>query len=250
MAEFPALPIFTDAFIADTLHLNAAQTGAYFMLLMVAWRTKECALPDDDNRLAAFARMEKRAWMVNREILLGFFHKGEDGLWRQKRLTDERKHAEGRRNQAIQAGTASALKRKERHSTDVPTEPQPKANNPYPHPQAESKKKEKNSIKKENDLVVPEDVAPQVFIDYIKHRKAKNAPLTQTVIDRMREEAGKIGWTLEQAMIEGCARGWQGFKAQWIINERNDGKGKTNDRDKLKSDTERLLADIRAGRTD
>jgi uncharacterized protein YdaU (DUF1376 family) len=234
MAEFPALPIFTDAFIADTLHLNAAQTGAYFMLLMVAWRTKECALPDDDNRLAAFARMDKRAWMVNREIILGFFHMGDDGLWRQKRLSDERKHAEGKRNQAIQAGTASALKRKERHSTDVATDGQRKPNHPYPHPQPDSKKKEKID-KKEKDLVVPEDVSGQVFIDYIKHRKAKNAPLTQTVIDNMRAEAKKLGWTLEQAMIEGSSRGWQGFKADWVNKDAKKNTVLTQAEDLLKN---------------
>jgi hypothetical protein len=36
MSEFPCLPLFTDAFIADTGHLGAIETGAYLMLLMVA----------------------------------------------------------------------------------------------------------------------------------------------------------------------------------------------------------------------
>lgn len=134
MAEFPALPIFTDAFIADTLHLNALQTGAYFMLLMVAWRTKECALPDDDDRLAAFARLDKRTWLKNRDVILSFWHRNNAGHLYQKRLTDERKLAEDRRNQAVQAGRASALKRKERHSTDVITEGQQNANYPKPNP--------------------------------------------------------------------------------------------------------------------
>lgn len=134
MAEFPALPIFTDAFIADTLHLTAAQTGAYFMLLMCAWRTKDCCLPNDDNKLAAFARMDKRSWNTNRDIILAFWHIKDDGHLYQKRLRDERKYAEDRRNQAIQAGKASALKRKGRHSTDVITERQPKRNNPKPLP--------------------------------------------------------------------------------------------------------------------
>lgn len=134
MAEFPALPIFTDAFIADTIHLNAIQTGAYFMLLMVAWRTKSCTLPDDDSRLAAFARMDKRTWNTHKSVIMSFWHKDENGDFYQKRLRDERKFAEDRRNQAVQAGKASALKRKERHSTGVITERQQKGNNPKPLP--------------------------------------------------------------------------------------------------------------------
>jgi len=134
MAEFPALPIFTDAFIADTLHLNALQTGAYFMLLMVAWRTKSCTLPDDDDKLASFARMDKRTWMKNKHAIMSFWHRNSDGEFYQKRLSDERKLAEHIRDQAVQAGKASALKRKERHSTDVPTELQRNVNYPKPNP--------------------------------------------------------------------------------------------------------------------
>lgn len=134
MAEFPALPIFTDAFISDTLHLNATQTGAYLMLLMCAWRTKDCCLPDDDKKLAAFARMDKRSWAANKETIMSFWTHTSDGGWIQKRLIDERKLAEARRDHAVQAGKASALKRKGRHSTGVPTQRQPKVNNPLPNP--------------------------------------------------------------------------------------------------------------------
>lgn len=133
MAEFPALPIFTDAFIADTLHLNATQTGAYLMLLMVAWRTRDCALPNDDDQLARFARMDRRQWLSNKDVILSFWDL-IDGVLTQKRLIDERKIVAAKREQAKQAGHSSALKRKGRHSTPVPTEGQRKANYPKPKP--------------------------------------------------------------------------------------------------------------------
>ena len=30
------------------------------------------------------------------------------------------------------------------------------------------------------------------------------------------KEAQKAGWTLEQALAECAARGWRGFKAEWV----------------------------------
>lgn len=127
MAEFPALPLFTDAYLSDTRHLTAAQHGAYVLLLMMAWRTPDCALPNDDEILARWACMDRRTWMKNKHIILSFWKlESIDGAqkFRQARLFDERKYVEQLRNKNAANGRASALKRKERHSTVV----QPKVN--------------------------------------------------------------------------------------------------------------------------
>lgn len=130
MAEYPALPLFTDAFIADTFHLNAQQTGAYFMLLMCAWRSSDCSIPNDDKLLCRFARMTPKEWASNREVILSFWSRNAEGNFVQKRLLDERSRANDKRDKAITAGKASALKRNKRHSTDVPTKPQHNVNHP------------------------------------------------------------------------------------------------------------------------
>ena len=62
MAEFPALPLWTDAYLADTTHLSTIEHGAYLLLLMTAWRTKECCLPDDDKLLSRYARLTAAQW--------------------------------------------------------------------------------------------------------------------------------------------------------------------------------------------
>lgn len=82
-------------------------------------------------------------------------------------------------------------------------------------------RRNERSITRAREIKKPDDVSEQVWNDFLKHRKAKKAPVTETVITRTRNEAKKINWTLEQAIIETCNRGWQGFTAQWIINERN-----------------------------
>jgi uncharacterized protein YdaU (DUF1376 family) len=134
MAEFPTLPLFTDAILGDTMHLSIGQFGAYMMLLIVEWRSKDCALPNDDVYLARICRMDKRTWLSNKEIILEFFKIGEDTKLRQLRLVDERNYVEEQRNKNSEAGKASALKRKGRHKATVATELEPETNQPIPIP--------------------------------------------------------------------------------------------------------------------
>lgn len=132
MAEFPTLPLFTDAYLADTRHLTAAQHGAYLLLLMMAWRMPDCLLPDDDAKLSAWAAMDFRTWRKNKETVMGFWKKTPEGKFYQGRLLDERKRVEQLRSKRVDAGKASALKRHETVSTHVqqndiknPTIPEP-----------------------------------------------------------------------------------------------------------------------------
>jgi uncharacterized protein YdaU (DUF1376 family) len=72
--------------------------------------------------------------------------------------------------------------------------------------------------KRENATVVacPPDVAEQVWQDWLSLRKLKKASVTETVVNGARQEAQKLGWPLEQFLIEWCTRGSQGLKAEWI----------------------------------
>ena len=47
MSEFPALPLWTDAYLADTAHLSYEEHGFYFHILMTMWRTPGCQMPND-----------------------------------------------------------------------------------------------------------------------------------------------------------------------------------------------------------
>ena len=47
MANFPSLPLWTDAYMADTGHLTFEEHGVYLMLLMTIWRSPNCRIPND-----------------------------------------------------------------------------------------------------------------------------------------------------------------------------------------------------------
>lgn len=112
MSTFPSLPLFTDAFIADTGHLSAQETGAYLMLIMMAWRSPTCRLPDDDDKLARWARVDRRTWLRIKPTVLEFWSLA-DGFWTQKRLSKERdivsKRAEAARENGKQGGRPKSL---------------------------------------------------------------------------------------------------------------------------------------------
>jgi uncharacterized protein YdaU (DUF1376 family) len=93
MAEFPALPLWTDAFVADTIHLSTEEIGAYMLLLFTAWRRPGCDLPDDDKFLASICRCDGRKWRHLRPVMLQF-HTVDNGRWIQKRLQKERKYVD------------------------------------------------------------------------------------------------------------------------------------------------------------
>lgn len=138
MSSFPSLPLFTDAFIADTGHLSAQQTGAYMMLLMMAWRSPECRLPDDDDKLARWARVDRRTWLKIKPSVMEFWTLA-DGFWVQKRLSKERdvvsKRAEVARENGKQGGRPKPL---ENNNAGNPAGSawvsQQKAPNPNPNP--------------------------------------------------------------------------------------------------------------------
>jgi hypothetical protein len=88
-----------------------------------------------------------------------------------------------------------------------------------PEREGETEKETKTETKKEKKSAVaprPEDVSQQVWDDWVALRKRKGTTISETAIDGAREEAAKIGWTLQQFLIEWCTRGSQGLKAEWI----------------------------------
>ena len=65
-------------------------------------------------------------------------------------------------------------------------------------------------------VATPDGVSQSVWDDFKTLRKAKKAPITQRVVDGLKEEADKAGCTLEKALTICCVRGWQSFKADWM----------------------------------
>lgn len=97
------MPLWTDAYLADTTHLTTIEHGAYLLLLMTMWRTRDKSLPNDDRQLARYARLTPAQWRRIRPTVIAFFDVENDHIT-QGRLTDEakavRQHSELQSNRA------------------------------------------------------------------------------------------------------------------------------------------------------
>jgi Helix-turn-helix domain len=65
-------------------------------------------------------------------------------------------------------------------------------------------------------LFLPVGVDELVWNDFLAIRKAKRSPMSETALAGIEREAKKAGLTLNEALTECTARGWQGFKADWV----------------------------------
>ena len=68
----------------------------------------------------------------------------------------------------------------------------------------------------------PDGVSASVWRDFLAVRKAKRSPVTEIAMQGILREAGKAGITLEQAMTVCIERSWQGFRADWYVEQRQD----------------------------
>jgi hypothetical protein len=85
------------------------------------------------------------------------------------------------------------------------------------------KRREEKSIKEDKEkatgVACPADVDQQVWDDWKQLRKAKKAPVTETVVNSARKEAGKAGMSFSDFLTVWCARGSQGLQADWLKPE-------------------------------
>ena len=88
--------------------------------------------------------------------------------------------------------------------------------NGYQSDSLETETETERETKKEKEEDAPFGVSIEVWNDFVKHRKAIKTLVTENVINSIDKEAIKAGWTLEQALSEIVARGWRGFKAEWV----------------------------------
>lgn len=89
----------------------------------------------------------------------------------------------------------------------------------------------------------PDDVGEQVWADWLRLRKDKRAPVTDTVVSQARIEAGKAKLSLERFLAIWCARGSQGLQAEWLRDSERSG-GSNGPKSFRERDAEHAAAEV------
>jgi uncharacterized protein YdaU (DUF1376 family) len=203
-------------FIKATARLTDAQTMAYLRLIWMYY-DRERPLPDDIQSLAFQLGTDESTVKL---ILVSYFRL-QNAAWSHSRCDAEIEAYKANQEKKSRAGKASAERRKSISSTDdeqvfnssstsvqLTKNQEPITNNHKPI--------EKNKRASAPVVAKPDEVTDQTWTDFLAHRKLKRATVSDTVLDSIRREAQKAGWSLDAALRECVARNWQGFKAEWV----------------------------------
>ena len=124
MAALPYIQLYVADYLADTAHLNAAQHGAYLLLIMNYWQRGK-PLDNRNERLANVARMSNEEWQQNRADIAEFFEIDGD-TWTHRRIEADLQSVSAKSIKSSEAGKASAAAKKAKkeqtfneRSTDV-----------------------------------------------------------------------------------------------------------------------------------
>ena len=204
MAEFPALPLFTDALTADTSHLSDDEFGRYVRLLILCWRLPNCKMPRDEVWHIRRHRVNSQQFNDLYKTLLEEFFQCDGNWYYQKRLL-----AEFSRLRAIkQKNTVSANSRwnKEKDLCE--------RNATLPIP---IKKEPPTPLKKFSGIeTLPEWLDPQDWKDYLELRKSKKAPNTERALNDSIADLKKLkdlGHSPKDVISQSIKRGWTGLFA-------------------------------------
>jgi len=187
-----------------TAHLTNEEDLAYRRLLDMYYDTEQ-KIPLDTQWVARRLRVDAH---VVRDVLNDMFVQHEDG-WFHARCADviEQYHAMAEKNRAN-----GRLGGRKKNPMGSDSQPIAKATiNQEPITINHKPKKEKATV-----VAAPEGVSEEVWDSFVKQRKTARAVITPVVINSIAEQAKLAGWTLEKALAECAARGWRGFKAEWV----------------------------------
>lgn len=205
---------FYDFHIGDyasrTAHLDPMEDLAYRRMLDLYY-IREQALPTDLGEVARLIRLRGQEALIE-GVLSEFFTLSDKG-WTHAKCeaviaiaVDKREKAQASADKRWHSERTANAMRTHSERNAAPEKAECERNAPSPTTQSHSQKKTSASRP-------PDGVSAAVWQDFLKTRKTK---VTETALEAIRREAGKAGITLEQALSECCARGWQGFKASWI----------------------------------
>lgn len=210
-------------YIHDTAHLSVYEDLAFRRLLDLYY-TSEKPIPNRTHEVARRIRMSNQEIAVQTVLEEFFIFDMENDCWFHKRCdeTIAAYQAKAERNRVV--GKLGGRPKSNPDANPQKTQMVSKVN-PNQEPITNNHNKERAT-----SVACPPDVDKQIWEDWKQLRKAKKAPVTETVVNSARKEAAKANMSFSEFLSIWCARGSQGFQADWIKPDELSKTGQMNQR--------------------
>lgn len=203
-----AIPLFADAYLADTMHLSTEEHGAYLLLLMAAWRSDDCSLPNDPKKLARIAGLSPRRWGQISATILDFWVI-ENGRIFNQRLRKERgyviRKSESNRENARKRWEAQAAENKEGDECERTSD----GNAPPPSPPPVEPNGSTFDGKKSRGTNLPDDFEPSLTPSAHAHADALGPKRFAAELQKFRDYHTAKGSRMKD---------WQAAFRTWLTN--------------------------------
>lgn len=231
MAALPYIQLYVADYLADTMHLDAEEHGAYLLLIMNYWQTGK---PVPKARLQKIARVSNDRWPSVERSLSEFFNE-ENDCWVHPRIERDLDAVHQTQIQRSAAGKASAEARKGKN----PTERQRTVNgrstvveNSFNENSTNKDTDTDTDTEKENTYT-PSRFSALKFLmdagadeklsrDWLQVRKAKKLAPTETAMAGFLAEVNKTGLPINDVLKRCCLKSWGGFDATWMKNGKDE----------------------------
>lgn len=207
----PFTPIFFGDFLASTAEWEGEERALYLLLLCYQWTLG--SLPNGSAKLSKLIGYDRQYFEKYWVTISDKFDLVDDRLINQRLEVHRAKAAEiSSKRAAAGANGGKVAQAKFKQMLD---KSEANAPNLLLHPN-QSKPIQPKLNNREEKIHAPEGVSVEVWDSFVQQRKKARAVITPTVVDTIAKEAAKANWTLEEALAECAARGWRGFKAEWV----------------------------------
>jgi uncharacterized protein YdaU (DUF1376 family) len=199
-------------YISHTIHLSLEEDLAYRRLLDMYYDTEQ-PIP---NNIPLVSRRLRLGSDVVQSVLDEFFVASDEGYKNLRADLEIREYHAFIEKQRNNGKLGGRPKKTQRKPTANPDQSQKKPN----QEPTTINHKPKNIA---TVVACPPDFDESLWNDWLKIRKSKKAPLTETAWKLFVNETGKAGWTIENAIQECCLRNWASFKAEWVADKQPQG---------------------------
>ena len=151
VSKAPSMPMYWDAYLADTTHLTTEEHGAYMLLLAAMWR-RNGSVPDDDKDNARILGLTPAKWRKIKarfaETISGFNMEAgtitQEKLQKTWEITQEK--IDKNRVNGAKGGHAKSKGNNDLDQANAKVSQSPKATIPEPEPEPYIRKKEDTNV--------------------------------------------------------------------------------------------------------